>query len=298
MFPNFSALPIGGPAKRARGPFAPVVVKHIDNEFLFGYFRALGGDEGDSEMENYAMNRYGEHTTQLPMRQEVLKQLEGTHPKFNFRSQCDWDGALSNFVEYVAGYKAFAILATREKEVVGMFSIEKDTEFTLEEWCARVRAGWAQHAGHVDMFAQSNQRMAATARNRHYVFAVDYACTGGGLYSDHPDRVRGIMRYMLYCMSYIIDQFYVKPVATMAYMDQWDMTIPNRQACVDRVRRMCYFTLRSVSAAEPVWKKLGFSELYQGGSTFFKPVFAADGSIPPVPNPESTPPNTPTSSSP
>jgi hypothetical protein len=276
MLPSLSALPIGQPGKRARGD-GDQVVEQAEEEYLFGYYHVI---TGDSSTNVHGMDQNGQFNRLLPTRDEVLQQLNGTHPQFNFVTYCDWQSGRENFIEYVESDKAFAVLATREKEVVGMFTVYKGK--SLGEWIQAVQKYWTDAISERED-GMSDQDLAVLAVRRDYEFDIDYACTGGGDYSSR--KLRGVMGYMLYCMSLVIDRFFVRPAATIAFVDQWER-MQSQQMSVDKMRKICYFTLGALEEAQPSWQALGFDDLYEkdreteGTKTYYRPVFDRDGSIP------------------
>lgn len=275
MLPSLSALPIGQPGKRARGD-GDQAVEQAEEEYLFGYYHIF---PGGSPSDMRGMDQNGQFNRLLPTRDEVLQQLNGTHPQFNFATYCDWPSGTENFIEYAESDKAFAILATREKEVVGMFTVYEGK--SLEEWIEAVQLYW-EHATSEREDVMPDRYLAVLAVRRDYEFDIEYACTGGGDYSSR--KLRGVMGYMLYCMSLVIDRFFVQPAATIAFIDQWER-VESLQMSVDKMRRICYFRLGALEKAQPSWKALGFDNLYEEEETkgirnYFRPVFNRDGSIP------------------
>lgn len=283
MIPSLSALPIDQPKKRARGN-GDQAVEQAEEEYLFGYYHIVAASRSNDILGDYlsmrGMDQNGQLNRLLPTQKEVLQQLNGTHPQFKFETYCGWDAGTENFIEYVQSDKPFAILATREKEVVGMFTVYKGK--SLEEWIKAVHLYWDDATSERED-GLSDQNLALLAERRDYEFQIHYACTAGGDYSSR--KLRGVMRYMLYCMSLVIDRFFVRPAATIAFVDQWER-IQSEQMAVDKMRKMCFFTLYAIEVAQPRWKALGFDDLYEedrktgGSKTYYRPVFDRDGSVP------------------
>lgn len=265
---------------------APHVVQYFPDEFFFGFYRYSPGD-----IIEYPINQYGVVNLQMPTRDEVVQQLTGKHPEFNFQKKhCDWQGAIRNFTKYASTNSAFAIVSTKQKEVLGIITL--GSLYSLENWIEKVHFEVKDHIQRIGRFEDTN-KVAEFAYSQGYSFNIDYACTGGGFYASNGEgeRVKGIMRYMLYWMSYIIEWHYVRPAGTMLFMDQWDQSILSKEKCMLVIRSMCFFTLYGVTSAQPAWRSLGFDELRKidkdvvGHKDFYKSVYDMRGVIPEAPAP-------------
>lgn len=265
----------------------PRVVPYFPDEFFFGFYRYSPGN-----IVQYPINQYGVINSQMPTRDEVHQQLTGQHPTFNFKDRhCDWQGAIRNFEMYASTNSAFAIVSTRQKEVVGIITL--DNLYSLENWIEKVHYALKDHIQRMNTFRDMNE-VVKLAFVEGYTFKIDYACTGGGYYAstNYDEKIKGIMRYMLYCMSFIIDWHYVRPAATMLFMDQWGQSILSKEQCVDLIRSMCFFTLYGVESAQEAWRRLGFEQLRNiklytegGAKYFYKSVYDMRGVIPEAPAP-------------
>ena len=221
-----------------------------------------------SDSATTPMNMDGQLDEALPTRSDVLQQLSGTHERFQFRNRCNWEDALDNFTEAVVEFQSFAVVATREKQVVGIVTVDMDT--LMLDWIESLKADWSAIA------PQSADDAAK------YKIHLDYACTGGGDRSEKgTQKFRGTMRLLLFGLERIVDRFFVQTAANVLFYDQWSHQ-NSRQGALLQIRKSCDFRLFALTSARPAWERLGFvtaPDGILGGGRMRKPVFEADGSV-------------------
>jgi len=279
--PNLSGLPAGGPAPAKRARSESETQASDAPEYLFGFYREVEGEGLVFAYAQVPLNEYGELDSRLPTRTDVLAQLSGENSEFNFeKNHCDYGGAIENFTEKVMKLGAFAVVAKPNKEIIGMISV--DNPFLLNTLGEKLRDRWT------DIYKEIREdtplsHQADAAKDTNATFGIHYACTAGSPHTD--SKMRGVMRYLLYCWSRLIDTMFVQPLATELFYDTWGVDIRSRQRALKLIRRMCFFTLYSVESALERWEALGFEPLYGSSRNLFKPVYTPEGTIPVAPSP-------------
>lgn len=231
-------------------------------EYLFGYYRQTPKENYVGSSAQIGIDETGSHDDRLPNRTDILKQLTGKHEHYNFYSRCDWVMAINNFADAVKKFQPFAVVCTPNKEVLGMITIE--WPFNLSEWIEQLRESWetlqpVDRQGLLAPTGATVQDLAQNAYDKRYSFEIGYACTRR---SEHPPEAppqhKGLMRYLLYKWTLLIDKMFVLPAAAQLYYDQWNGEIATLEQARALVRRCCFFTLFALPSAVPAWGRLGF----------------------------------------
>lgn len=297
MLPNLSSLPIGAPKRPRSGNDSPSLT-YREQEYFFGFYRNIGVplQLDDEDLQNphivYPIDESGVLQTNMPTRRDIRAQLEGNHDKWNFRRHCLRFRDI--FAMEVENQRAVATVVTKEGELVGIASLkdegdhDSDDAFTHRAWYNNLLdQNWGDWFGMRLDTVQKLRERSMQAEADDVKFEISFACTAGRFTFRRADgknyEYRGIMRYMLWGLSKLIENFYIQPAAKFIFMNQTPKFL-TLERTITEIRKSCFFKLESVEDAYDRWFAMGFQPTYPGDFLFpramFKPVFDEDGEFP------------------